>query len=1408
MAPSGNTRLSAADKAAVYTHVVHDILKFATDGDMDKALKEQKYNEDPKLLFNFTETELDAIEYKASDGTPRAPPQAHISKLRIFRNFVKYEHSQNPNFKPRDILNKSGDNFDSFTVGINATYFINTNPPPISSAGTKTYTVEELWEKGIKRSRDTFPILKNDDYFENWQIEFEAEARTQFMQDVLDPNYKPVKLEDVTKFHHRKVFMYDVFVLVLKTVTSKPLVTTYKTSKDGQQLYMDLLEVYERSTKGKIKASELLTYVTTTKLDSSWRNTYESFIVYFDQKLQLHDKLNPHAPLMGNAEVLLQNAVKGVPELAAIEITADQISGTSGTGSGYSEYLKHVTKAAIRLDNARNPIKGKIKAPPRKIYNHELQWVDPFDYGEPDPAPDDIVFDLDTSPSLILAHQANHKLREQSSDQDSGTRVPSQQWEGLTSAGKTAWRQIPIADRALILGKAAPKSAPRQAHQHDIQETDNSPDPLDLDNISASQYLALQHHFTQAYTIQEASQSSPSNPSVAIIKPKKTPVDVKKLPVGDPRRMLAPAGPSTKPNPTTATPRQVNAINIGGKLYAPVQYDVNMNRCASRSCNLQCTASESAATSKRTGRSLMDRGANGGVKGDQGTVIAVYPHKFVDIQGVKNHTVNNIQLGTVGGLTHTNFGPVILVVTYYAITGEGTTIHSCGQWEHHGAKVDERAISVGGTQTITFPGDIAMPVDIVSSLACIKWEAFSTDEWNTLPHLIVTPENIRWDPRVLDRRLTESLAEWLQAHPPPNTWPANPAFDAQGNYQRRTVLAIDTTDPAPEDTYDQPIWQDAWDSHSVPSQVSSQEIIEFSDDLELPHPDNDTSILDFYIVDDPAHPTLAEVDSSSDSLSVPDLSPPSASDAYSTDSDPSLAPRPVRKPRVFTVDTDGHTIVSQDSFHSVSSGHTYQSWDDDSVHSLLDHMCADNSTRFMFSNLHDIFVDADEPPFDDDDSIHPYCACYSTHIDPDPDLCFFDASPDELKDPPFPDPPPEAPLPDFDPTIATPKPFFHAEYGEPDTGAVNPDHRIRPRTTKPIKRNWKVLRPFFAWLGLTIIEKTFNNTTQMARMPNEETLRRHFRSPNPATNVPRRNECVATDTIFSDAPAIDSGATCSQTYIGLHTRVRDNYGMKREAMFVNTLKDNTRNRGAPTALLSDNAQSETSQRVLDILRAYMIMNFHSEAYQQFQNYAERGIQTVKNHTNLLLDRTGAPAFLWLECVNYVCYVLNHTWCEVADAIPLQLLTGQTIDISALLRFHWCQEVCFRPEDNHFPSQSPELKGRIVGVATNVGHILTYRVHHEASGRILCRSNLRPVSSDRPNLRLDQISGEDFSNPAPDVVTTVQTKRDLGNKNADLDNMPIGESKEPVRKTFLMDEQEDGQRHRAKIVDAIKEHDKE
>ena len=352
----------------------------------------------------------------------------------------------------------------------------------------------------------------------------------------------------------------------------------------------------------------------------------------------------------------------------------------------------------------------------------------------------------------------------------------------------------------------------------------------------------------------------------------------------------------------------------------------------------------------------------------------------------------------------------------------------------------------------------------------------------------------------------------------------------------------------------------------------------------------------------------------------------------------------------------------------------------------------------------------------------------------------------------------------------------------------------KPITANVQTPNYSSLRPYFAWLPTNVVQLTFKNTTQHARTTISTILKKHYKSPYPALNVHRRDEPVATDTVYSDTPAIDDGSKSAQFFVGTSTMFNDVYGMKTDSQFVNTLEDNIRERGAMSKLVSDCAQVELSNRVLDVLRALCISNWQSEPHQQHQNPAERRFQTVKRMTNTILDRSGSPASTWLLAMMYICFVLNHTYCSSIKAVPIQKLTGSTPDISPLLRFYWWQPVYYKLDDSDFPSDSTELRGRFVGIAEHVGHAMTYKILTDDTSKVIFRSNVRPANVPMEhNLRLDPLCGE--------PTKVVKSKSDNNNHDQSenkSENMPIVYPSDLIGRSFLMDTNENGEKFRAKL----------
>ena len=88
-------------------------------------------------------------------------------------------------------------------------------------------------------------------------------------------------------------------------------------------------------------------------------------------------------------------------------------------------------------------------------------------------------------------------------------------------------------------------------------------------------------------------------------------------------------------------------------------------------------------------------------------------------------------------------------------------------------------------------------------------------------------------------------------------------------------------------------------------------------------------------------------------------------------------------------------------------------------------------------------------------------------------------------------------------------------------------HQIKSETP-----DFDKYRPYFGWVNADTIIDTFKHTTQWGASVGTFPMKRHLKSRNPALNVPRRHKAVATDTVYFDTPAVDSGVKLPQILLG------------------------------------------------------------------------------------------------------------------------------------------------------------------------------------------------------------------------------------------------------------------------------------
>jgi hypothetical protein len=184
---------------------------------------------------------------------------------------------------------------------------------------------------------------------------------------------------------------------------------------------------------------------------------------------------------------------------------------------------------------------------------------------------------------------------------------------------------------------------------------------------------------------------------------------------------------------------------------------------------------------------LVDRGANGGVCGDDMFVLEG-SERFVDVSGLAGHTVSQLRIVTAQALVTTHKGDAVATFHQMGLLGKGKSILSCLQMEAYGADINDRSYSLpGGQQRILIDG-YQLPLDFKNGLPYLRCRKPTDAELSSLPHIIMTSD-VYWDLKQYDLTFNEikqfhdtSMVDYEHEH-----------FDQYGEYQHRTVANHDIT---------------------------------------------------------------------------------------------------------------------------------------------------------------------------------------------------------------------------------------------------------------------------------------------------------------------------------------------------------------------------------------------------------------------------------------------------------------------------------------------------------------------------------------------------------------------------------------------------------------------------------------
>ena len=759
--------------------------------------------------------------------------------------------------------------------------------------------------------------------------------------------------------------------------------------------------------------------------------------------------------------------------------------------------------------------------------------------------------------------------------------------------------------------------------------------------------------------------------------------------------------------------------------------------------NITYTVLLSARLLSKSWRTLMDRGANGCIVSPRDFRITVRYGQWIDLNGIADHKVSDLELVTADTYVDSSKGPLIGKVHYGAAMHDGKSILCPGQLEYWGCTIQDKPFCISGEQPfLQTPYGHKIPMVVVNGLAYLKFRPPTDEELNdpSIPHVDLTSPH-GWDPACLD---SQPPSDWCSGDQSTLEDDPDSALDAFGN-----VKPDDNEDDI-EDTSDrQHRAIDRGTFKAFLATLIEPELEAIDDDdywpWEYPPPLDDRSV------------------SSSDSESS------EIDDIYETNDE-------IEQLRSCYVQTRSQVRTSQTPVEGDTTAVT--------------------------------------PGDGEDFEKQP---TKETQVPPSTSSASPSMSPAPTVDPPT------VPLDE------PPGSYRNSNPAKEFTGLAIPPISSKGGANR--KRKADELRRFFIGANDETIQKTLDATTQYATRGKVmgRRMKKQILSPNPILNVPRRQEDVATDTIYGSVPAIDCGSTAAQLFIGRQSHFRTIHPAgTSDASFVHTLMDEIRKRGAMNTLISDNAKAEISERIHKILRTFAIDDKQSEPYRGNQNKAELGWRDVKAKSQMLLDTSGAPGSLWLEACKYVCQLMNHTATEALGwRTPWEWIFGETPDLTAFLQFVFYEPVYYLKYDAKYPEDPTECVGRFVGVSEDVGHGMTYRILTE-SGKIICRAVARTarIGKEMDNARANEAAPEVAPKPKPTVMgfqseiepqieldTAVEAapfynsiRQDIKAHTLEDDvlsggSLPTTDIIGLLNRTFITNPDDEGEQHRAKIVSA-------
>jgi len=551
-----------------------------------------------------------------------------------------------------------------------------------------------------------YKSLKEDRYWLSFHRSLVVTARAQNVERIFDLDYDSSSLagEQLELFELQQKYCYSVLTWIIQTLQGKVYVRQHAVDGNATEVLRELTEYYTHSRVAEIAATEALTKITNLRMDSKWSTGAVAFLNYwrnlvFDlEEIKCED---------GGVAIVAQKKDWLIGSLSTNETMTNAVT----TWRTMDRMMVHTGNTSSFPSNSDDVMFSNL-------WSH-LETT---------------ATDYDSSHKIIRsnqrsAHQGDRaKAPTNSSSKYAGNpwHVDDEKWNKMTPEQRKEWSNK---QRAALNKKKV------DAKKADVKTDIKNEILLALKaereaNAATTQSIPL-------FNINSALSNATQVATGAPLSTNQSPVMQSIL------RASKAAAERQTAGVTSVADIEMNSSSVvtdtsGKHVYLKL---CTMNRMYHVSKN---------ETTVRNG-SLVDRGANGGLGGDDMRVIETVPNAVADVTGITNNVARNLEIVLGAGLIKSNRGSIIGLFPQYAYLGKGKTIHSPVQLESFGLDVDDRPrlSNRPGRQCITTPDGYKIPLKIRNGLPYMDMAYPDDDMMAKYPHVYFTADQ-EWDPSIVD----------------------------------------------------------------------------------------------------------------------------------------------------------------------------------------------------------------------------------------------------------------------------------------------------------------------------------------------------------------------------------------------------------------------------------------------------------------------------------------------------------------------------------------------------------------------------------------------------------------------------------------------------------------------------------